>query len=368
MFYDAYIQEAAQLFDIYKLQEPLHVFLKKYFNKRKKFGSRDRKLIANLLYNVYRLGNKNATLPWQEKIVASSLLAANMPISFYEKVIPHNVTILQSSFEERFSFLQKKYDLDWDIYGTLNEGISQFDFIQNLFSSPKVFIRIRKNLENVLHSLQANAIQYEIKNNHCISVAANTPLQTILNSDDYTIQDVSSQIAGDIVALDNAHTLWDTCCGSGGKSLQWLDKKSDLQILATDIRNPILKTYRERLSQYGYTSIETLQADLSNLSLDLINRQFDLIVCDAPCSGSGTWARNPEQYYFFTGEKLLQYQSKQKMIWDQLLQVKSNVKYYITCSIFEEENEWIVKGEKKYNICNFNKNGDAMYVAVCEKG
>lgn len=367
MLYDAYIQEAAQLFGIYKLQEPLHIFLKKYFNKRKKIGSRDRKLIANLLYNVYRLGSKNAALPWQEKIVVSSLLATNMPLSFYEKVMPQYVALLQSTFDEKHSFLQNKYDLHWDIYGTLNERITAIDFIQNLFSLPRVFIRIRKNEESVLYSLQSNAIQYEIQHNQCISVAANTPLQKILNPIDYTIQDISSQMAGDLVSLDNAITLWDTCCGSGGKSLQWLDKKSDLKILATDIRHSILKTYRERLLLYGYSTTEILQADISNLPHDLKNRQWDVVVCDVPCSGSGTWARSPEQYYFFTKEKLLQYHNMQKIIWEQLLQVKSKVKYYITCSIFKEENEGIVQGSKQYNICNFDKNGDAMYVAVCEK-
>lgn len=362
--YDAYIHEAHTLFEIYKLQEPLHVFLKKYFSKRKKFGSRDRKLIANLLYNVYRLGNKNAVLPWQEKITVSSLLAANMPLSFYEKIMPQHISMIHSSFEKRFSVLQKQYDLQWDIYGTLHEAITVDDFIQNLFSSPRVFIRIRKNMDSVLHSLQSNAVLYEIHFNQCISVASNTPLQKILNPQDYSIQDISSQMAGDIVSLDNATTLWDTCCGSGGKSLQWLDKKNNLQILATDIRKSIINTYRERLSLYGYNSIQTLQADLSNLSIDLKNSQWDIIVCDVPCSGSGTWARSPEQYYFFSHEKLLQFQNRQKRIWQQLLQVKSSMKYYITCSVFKEENDWIAKGEKQYNICNFDINGDAMFVAA----
>ncbi|HYK56845.1 MAG TPA: Fmu (Sun) domain-containing protein, partial [Flavisolibacter sp.] len=71
---------------------------------------------------------------------------------------------------------------------------------------------------------------------------------------------------------------------------------------------------------------------------------FDLVICDAPCSGSGTWSRTPEQLKFFKKEKIEQYAQLQKSI---ALNAAKSVKLqgyflYITCSVFKKENEEVV--------------------------
>jgi 16S rRNA (cytosine967-C5)-methyltransferase len=75
-----------------------------------------------------------------------------------------------------------------------------------------------------------------------------------------------------------------------------------------------------------------------------MNKAFDGIICDAPCSGAGTWNSCPEQYYFFTEEKLQAFHKKQTAILKNVLRFsKQNGKiYFITCSVFNYENQAVL--------------------------
>jgi 16S rRNA (cytosine967-C5)-methyltransferase len=70
---------------------------------------------------------------------------------------------------------------------------------------------------------------------------------------------------------------------------------------------------------------------------------FDLILCDAPCSGSGTWAHNPENIQSFKEADLEEYYQKQTGIarkaWSRLR--PGGYFLYMTCSVFERENEQV---------------------------
>jgi 16S rRNA (cytosine967-C5)-methyltransferase len=74
-------------------------------------------------------------------------------------------------------------------------------------------------------------------------------------------------------------------------------------------------------------------------------QKFDLIVCDAPCSGSGTWSRTPEQLYFFDENKIEYYPGLQKKIVSNVVKnlQAGGFLVYITCSVFKNENEEVVK-------------------------
>jgi 16S rRNA (cytosine967-C5)-methyltransferase len=76
----------------------------------------------------------------------------------------------------------------------------------------------------------------------------------------------------------------------------------------------------------------------------LKDQKFDIIIADLPCSGSGTWARTPEQMYFFKQEKIEYYSSLQKRIVSNLYPYleKGGLLVYITCSVFKNENEEVV--------------------------
>src|SRR5207237_10571577 len=87
--------------------------------------------------------------------------------------------------------------------------------------------------------------------------------------------------------------VWDACAAPGGKTLVLAARLPEADILATDISPRRLSAMQRRLQQYthaGRIQTEVLDASTHGISPDL----FDLILCDVPCSGTGTLARNPE--------------------------------------------------------------------------
>lgn len=371
MFFQAYIEEAEKLFNSYSLQMPLHLYLKEYFKKNKKFGSRDRKLISNLIYGIYRLGNGNPHLSIQEKMASSALLSRNMPSTFFEKCFPDLIELIELSFAEKRTTLETQKGLKLTCPFELSEAISEDEFLENMFSSPRVFIRIRKNKEVIKGRLKANEIEFVEENESCFSFAPNIKLDEILNVEDYVIQDIASQKVGAMFSPSENEIWWDSCAASGGKSIQLLDNGIPIQLVVSDIRKSILGNLDLRMKQYGYQrTYKSYVMDVSKNTSRLGESTFDAIICDIPCSGSGTWARSPEQFYFFSEEKLNAFNLLQKNILDQaLLRLKPNgILYYITCSVFLEENENRVTSlSNDFEIVNqFQVGGDAMFVAKIE--
>ena len=107
----------------------------------------------------------------------------------------------------------------------------------------------------------------------------------------------------------------------------------------------------------------------------LRDRVFDSIICDVPCSGSGTWARTPEQMYFFNPANQIKYPAWQKNIAINAAQyLKPGGRLlYITCSVFEEENEQVLNEVMKVTglqlvssqlINGIRIKADSMFVGV----
>ncbi len=103
-----------------------------------------------------------------------------------------------------------------------------------------------------------------------------------------------------------------------------------------------------------------------------------MIICDAPCTGSGTWGRTPEQLYFFAKGKIDQYSLLQKKIATNVVPYLKKGGYflYITCSGFRKENEEIVEYiEKDINLRKielkilkgYDKKADTMFVSLFQK-
>ena len=102
--------------------------------------------------------------------------------------------------------------------------------------------------------------------------------------------------------------------------------------------------------------------------------QFDGIILDAPCSGSGTWGRTPEMISQFEDYKIKGFQNLQKSIASNVIKYLKPGKplIYITCSVFKEENEQVVdhlisefkmKLESKEVLKGYEQKADTMFVA-----
>lgn len=148
-------------------------------------------------------------------------------------------------------------------------------------------------------------------------------------------------------------SLWDTCAAPGGKTLVLAQQLLDATILATDASPRRLKAMAERLERDGLAGnglvgngtaarIRTEVADAAALPAE--HGDFDLILCDAPCSGTGTLARNPEiRLRLEPAELSRQAKRQRELLRAALGRLKPGGRLvYSTCSLEPEENEDVV--------------------------
>ena len=148
------------------------------------------------------------------------------------------------------------------------------------------------------------------------------------------LQDASSQHAVQQVPIAAGARVLDYCAGGGGKALALADRH-DARIFAHDIAPKRMRDLPQRATRAGVT-IETIA------TRDLPNQpKFDVVFCDAPCSGSGTWRRTPDAKWRFFQDDLDRLMQSQ----DEVLRAASSLitdaglLVYATCSVLKVEND-----------------------------
>lgn len=111
------------------------------------------------------------------------------------------------------------------------------------------------------------------------------------------IQDLGSQLIVDACAAKPGMTVLDLCAGAGGKTLglaSYMDGKG--RLIASDTNRARLDQLRPRANRAGALEIEALllNPNKERAMLGDVSGRCDVVLIDAPCSGSGTWRRNPE--------------------------------------------------------------------------
>ena len=138
-------------------------------------------------------------------------------------------------------------------------------------------------------------------------------------------------------------SVWDCCAASGGKSILAVDILPNIQLTVSDIRPAILHNLQKRFAEAGIRQYRAVVSDLS-ANKAAFHNSFQLVICDVPCSGSGTWGRTPEQLCFFEESQIKTYhQLQQKIVSNAIAGLQDKGYFlYITCSVFAAENENMV--------------------------
>lgn len=156
----------------------------------------------------------------------------------------------------------------------------------------------------------------------------------------FEMQDEASQLVSELMAVSPGDQVMDFCAGSGGKTLGFASRMQGKgQIYLHDIRPAALIEARQRLKRAGIQNSQLLFPDSPQLKK--CYQKMDWVLVDAPCSGTGTYRRNPDMKHTFTMEALTRLRSQQRVIFEKAL---STVKpgghiVYATCSVLPEENE-----------------------------
>jgi 16S rRNA (cytosine967-C5)-methyltransferase len=345
-----YLDFASSIIASYDGAEPFHLYLKKYFSVHKKHGSRDRKQIKELSYNFFRLGFGAVTdLSVEDKLLLATFLIENTYSPFLQSVAPDWNEKIHLSLHEKLLITKEAFNIDnlFPFGNELSPEVDRFKFSQSFLKQPKLYLRIRPGFhERVIHKLNAAGILYENMNETCLAFTNNSKASDVLRMDEEAvIQDYNSQRVGEFfkkpTLAQSPVSVWDCCAASGGKSILAYDTLKNIKLTVSDKRKSILKNLDARFAKAGIKSYNSFIADLSANSFSIDKNSFDLIIADVPCSGSGTWARTPEQLKFFRQEKIEQYVLLQQQIISNVISslAKGGYMLYITCSVFRRENE-----------------------------
>jgi 16S rRNA (cytosine967-C5)-methyltransferase len=118
---------------------------------------------------------------------------------------------------------------------------------------------------------------------------------------EFEIQDLASQIVGETCAPKPGETWWDACAGEGGKTLHLADQMQNKGVVwATDRHTGRLETLKRRAARAKLFNYRTAVWDGS--ARLPTKTKFDGILVDAPCSGIGTWQRNPQARWTTTAD------------------------------------------------------------------
>lgn len=154
----------------------------------------------------------------------------------------------------------------------------------------------------------------------------------------FEVQDLGSQIAAKLSDAKPGEQVLDYCAGAGGKTLALAAEMGNKgQIHAYDAERARLAPIFDRLRRAG---VRNAQAHANVEDLAVLEGQMDLVLVDAPCTGSGTWRRRPDAKWRLSDQQLERREVEQREVLDA---AKAYVKpggrlVYITCSLFAPEN------------------------------
>lgn len=157
------------------------------------------------------------------------------------------------------------------------------------------------------------------------------------------VQDEGSQIAALLVDARPGHTIVDYCAGGGGKTLALAAQMNNKgRIIACDIRERRLEKAVMRLRRAGAHNVQSrVITETGDKWLKRAGQTFDRVLVDAPCTGTGTWRRNPEAKWRLVPKDVEELVERQRAILASAARlVKPGGRLvYVTCSLLAAENE-----------------------------
>ncbi|RME18382.1 MAG: RsmB/NOP family class I SAM-dependent RNA methyltransferase [Bacteroidetes bacterium] len=349
--------------------------LEHLFKSNKKLGKRDRQIIAETTYNIIRyyyyfqhITNSND----HEKILNAYLQNPNIDLN-----IPADKRITLSFNNDLWTIAEQQ--LGKEKWLREAEALNQ--------SAPLV---IRTNtLKTSKHQLQSRLkeIGIETIENQDVPEALIITNKKFLTQNEwfqsghYEFQDLSSQKVAHFIPYDilqSAHRIIDACAGAGGKTLHLSALKNNKgQIIAMDIDQKKLQELKKRCRRAGCTNVQTKLID-SSKTIKRLENSADILLIDAPCTGTGVIKRKPDTKLKFTisnMNELLKLQQNILSSYSKMLKTNGYL-LYVTCSILPAENEQQVQtflnNNPNYQLIKqttlYPSNGfDGFYMALLKK-
>ena len=349
--------------------------IQNYFRSNKNIGSKDRKFISNCFWNIikhrnkinWHLTNHNLKVTFERQIILELFFLNfdyknNLPkikkFFFLNNKLNKNFKDDNLQFLENLNFEKfinsdmpeyVYYELPDFLLGSLKRNF-KFDWKNVALSLNQVsFVDLRintlknKTRDEILDSLREIDVPFKISKYSPLGIRLlkRFPINgnKLFKSGNIEIQGEASQLSALLLGVKPGMQVADICAGAGGKSLVLADiMKNKGRILSLDINQKRLKQARLRFKRAGVHNVETRLVDL-NWSTKGLEKKFDLVLIDAPCSGIGTWSRSPDSRLYFNKTKLAELINIQSELLSKgsTMVAPGGRLAYVTCSILPEE-------------------------------
>ena len=271
----------------------------------------------------------------------------------------------------------------WNLPDWLNSafrescGASAFDEARLLGQRAPVTLRVnaaKTTRDAVRTALQAEGILADTNQLSDLALTVTegarqlTRTQCYLDGD-FELQDAASQAVVEALPVSLGSKILDYCAGGGGKSLALAARGAT--VTAHDVSEARLEGIIPRAQRAGVSIART--ADEATLA----RQSFDVVLVDAPCTGSGSWRRAPHEKWRLTPERLEELTQMQEAI---LAKASTFVREkgflaYVTCSVLKPENEvqaerfdhepgWTAVLQKRWPI---SEHGDGFFLALWQR-
>ena len=343
------------LFEKYQAAE----VIKRLFKSNLRWGSKDRRTIAQAFYDIIRkkrllhalcCSEREEVNPWC--LLGCWLVLNDFHIPEWTEFNKINAQEIRGKALVLVKDRRYKYSIpDWldqmgvEAYGeiTWEKEIASLNTPANLIVRVNTLVTTVKKLKYLLEN-KYNIITHLVPDYpHALVFEKKKSLMSIneYRKGWFEVQDANSQKISPWLEAEPGKYYIDACAGAGGKSLHLASlTKDSAKIVALDIYSAKLNELRKRCHRNNIQSVRTVNVK-DNKILQTLEPDTDGILIDAPCSGLGVLKRNPDAKWNISPERfneILKTQEKILQTYPPLVKKGGKV-VYATCSILPEENK-----------------------------
>ena len=309
---------------------PADAIVRLYFKTRRYAGAKDRRAVRELVFRAIRRAGE---CPASGRAAMLGLAEDDPEIAFDDT--PHGAALRGAG-----EVASLAADLPAWIEKELSSHVARHEWPALLARAP---LDLRVNVARTTRDVMAAAFDAQPTRHSPwgLRLPADTRVDDRFEYEAgmIEVQDEGSQLIA-LACAASGGLVVDLCAGAGGKALAIAAAAPDAQIIACD-------TNRQRLSQLGpramragaNIAVRLLDAGKEEAMLADLARQADVVLVDAPCSGSGTWRRSPEGRWRLNPERLARVVALQAKLLDlaALLVKPGGALVYATCSVLRRE-------------------------------
>ncbi|OSY89476.1 RNA methyltransferase [Tenacibaculum holothuriorum] len=334
--------------------------VEKALKRDKRWGARDRKFVAETIYEIVRWKRlyaeiANVKAPFSRpdlwRLFAVWCVLKGIKLPDWNQIEPTPTRRIKGKFDELSKIRKFREAIpDWiDEVGVRELGEKVWTKeIAALNKQAEVILRtntLNISKEQLQKMLRTEDIDTEfIKGNDDalkLVERANVFKTAAFKKGFFEVQDASSQLVAPFLDVKPGMKVIDTCAGAGGKTLHLASLMENKgQIIAMDIYESKLKKLKVRARRNGVHNIDTKVIDSTKV-IKKLHGKADRVLIDAPCSGLGVIRRNPDSKWKLQPEFLDRIRGVQQEVLQQYSKmVKPGGKLvYATCSVLPSENQ-----------------------------